>query len=294
MPNREHELLRQADQDVPPDPSSGNSGNPNDHQSGTNNPSGGGQPSRESGAQGDPSGRTPEQVKREMDRKFDEWGDRFGRLENMVSTVLERTAGTGSAQPAVLPSGQPDLNSYSVAQLEAFKASGQVPENLKSTFDQLIQDRKIKEMATSLVRQELSEHEFKTRKKESEALAFRAYPELRDKMGSFRQVTNQALLEMGQDVTTKNPMALLHAAQIAAGRLGIKGRPTVSHDVAPGGTGPVPNGQGSSEMSDDKMHELAQRLGRSMPGGKFSDEALKRIKEASGIYRDNKHLVIRQ
>jgi len=125
-----------------------------------------------------------------------------------------------------------------------------------------------------------------------------AYPEMHNPTSSLRQEANKILNEMGA-AAADNPQAILHAAEAAGQRLGLKPQaPRYQNFGRPvgGSTGPAPEASSSetAPISDEAAAKIAKSLAMAMPKGKFTDEQMVRIKENSAKYREHKHLFIRQ
>lgn len=280
---RENPLLAQAAKDVPPDSSPGddqdfdqeNLGDATDD----SDPAGGKQQGDQGGGQGK-SGRTLENIQREFDRKI-------VKLEGIIEGLSSRLTQAPAAQQPIT-----DVTAMSSVQLEAL--AGSIPEGQKQAFAELLAQKKQEESVRSIVTREMSEHNFQSKQMAANVEAFNRYPELHDQSSKFRIVTNQVLNEMGA-ASEKDPEILLHASEVAAARLGVSGRRQSSiyrTAVAGGGTGPADEGvKGASEISASKANEIAQRLARAMPGGKFSKERVDSARKASKIYRDNISLI---
>lgn len=280
----ENPLLTQADKDVPPDPSPGI--NPEHVPSKPNNvadpsdPGGGNNPGDSGSAEGG-DGRSLENIKREFDRKF-------AKLEGMLEGALSRQQ---VAAPATTPA-VPDVTQMTAAQLEAL--APQIPEANKQAFNELLAQKRNEEQVKQVVHQELDRSEFSRKRTESNKEAYFLFPELRDQSSRLRNMTNSILNEMGSAADV-DPGSLLHAAEVAAHRLGIKRRQESPFRSIPGGgTAPAgPAGGDDPVLDPEKAANIAVRLRDAMPGKKFTKEQLERARKSFGNYNKNKSLFIK-
>lgn len=288
--------LQQSAQDVPPDPSPGQGGQPNgEPQSADNSPApeqGHKSGDADSGQSKEP--RTPDNVRGELLRKLGEtdqqWQQRFARIEGMLQGLSQqREAPQAPAQhQQQQPSRVEDMSSQ---QLEALRP--QVPEDKRPELDRLIQQRKIDEQVAQRVDARLADQSRQQMRIESNKMAYGRWPELRDPGSQLYQITNQVLNERGSGVNN-DPRALLDAANEAGMRLGLqpKSRVPVHGDVnVPSGSAPADGGRRTQGMSKDEAAQIAQRLQNALPGGKKFN--LERASELHGQYVEHKDLYIK-
>lgn len=288
MSPKENPLLAGAD--VPPDSSPADEGGNTAAADATPGPDAGNQSGKRGGKQ---EGRTLDNVAEESNRKIKELTSQVSELRGMLQGMQQYFRGNDAPEPK--PAAAADINTMTSSQLEALKPN--VPKENLPALEQLIAQRRQAETVRQEVDTQFARHTFAEKKRQAEHQAFSMYPELRNTLSRFRQTTNEVLNEAGESAQ-HNPYALLHAAQTAAARLGIKpSGPRFNQYGAPvgGGTAPPPAGNdGSEPISAEKMDKLATSLRDAMPGGKFTEEQLKRIQENSKHYRENKNLFIRQ
>jgi hypothetical protein len=276
--------LDQADMDVPPDPSAGNT-------TGADTAD----PTPEGDISGDsPSGtRTVENVRGELLRKM--------QADNAAlrNDILTEIRGMVARQPEAAPAPTTDVNQMSAAQLEALRPS--VPDANHAELDRLIAKRRIDEAVAQGIDQRLSARDVEQARQTANSNAFSRWPELRDTGSTFRQVTNEVLKEMGS--ASNNPRAVLDAANEAGLRLGLRpvhslmsagGASAYSQRTARGNGGePAPVAE-SFAMTDAEAANIAKKLQRAMPKGKFTPEQLKRAQKRSGDYREHQDLFIKK
>lgn len=281
MPNI---ALRQAQQDVPVDSSPAT---PDSDTQDTPVPDAGNHSGDTPPAQ---SGRTVEQVRGEFDRKFkdlqNDLTNRFSRLEEMLTS--RAPAPTSSAD-----SGEKDLNSMSVAELEALRPH--IPADKKDAFEQLVRTRREEERVDSRVDRKLEGQRLVETRKQANADAYARFPELYNENGALYREVNKVLDQWGDVVTKKNPYSVLQAATEAAFRLGIKPRvpdaPTPTHGHSR--TAPAPDGAGGpAKMSKAEAEKIASRLANALPPGKKFD--LENVINRTQQYNEHRDLFIRK
>lgn len=290
MPNI-NPALAQGAQDVPPDPSPGQGGQPNDDTQSANSPAPEqGQQSGQAGQDQSTEPRTPDNVRGEILRKMDQrdaaLDQRFARLEGMLQGMANQPA------PAPQPSSQPArIEDMSSQDLEALRP--QVPEDKRPDLDRLITQRRIDESIANGIDQRLSAHQRQTQRVESNQTAYARWPELRDAGSQLYQMANHVLNERGE-AATQDPRALLDAANEAGMRLGLtpKAPTNVPSTLGvPSGTQP-PGAPQAKGLSAEEAGKIAQRLRGALPAGKEFN--MDEIQKSSALYEDNRDLIIRQ
>lgn len=283
--------LSQSAQDVPPDPSPGQGGQPNGAPQSASNPgpdAGHQSGDADSGQSKEP--RTPDNVRGELLRKHEQLSStmeqRFARIEGLLQGISQQQPAPQHQNPA-----QPtSVDQMTSQQLEALRP--QVPEDKRPELDRLIAQRRIDESVAARVDARLADQSRQQMRIEANKTAYGRWPELRDPGSHLYQVTNQVLNERGSGVNN-DPRALLDAANEAGMRLGLQPK---SHarsftDVSiPAGSQPTPE-QGGKGMSKDEAAAIAQRLQNALPGGKKFN--LDRATELHGQYVEHKDLYIK-
>lgn len=290
----ENPLLTDAAKDVPPKSSPApEAGKQTASATNTDPVPDAGKPSGDKGdGDGKDSGRTLENVTGEFNRKFtdlrSEMSSGLAEMKGMLQGMQQNTAPATQAAP--------HINDMSVVELEAL--APHVGDDQKPAYEQLLATKRNAESVNSQVDARFAEQSFKQTKSQADTEAFGAFPELHDPLSRVRQETNKVLNEMGASARN-NPYALMHAAQSAGARLGIKAAPTQHNSfggTVGGATAPPPANveTGAQPLSDAEMEPLNKSLASAMPGGKFTEEQKARIKKNSKLYRENRHLFIRQ
>jgi len=288
--------LTQSAQDVPPDSSSGQGGQPTGEPQSASTPAPDAGQGASSGQSGDADSgqskepRTPDNVRGELLRKMDQrdqqLAERLARLEGMMQQAAQ-AAPPAKPETSAQPTRVEDMTSQ---QLEALRP--QVPEDKRPELDRLIQQRRVDEQVAMRVDARLADQSRQQMRIEANKTAYGRWPELRDPGSQLYQVTNQVLNERGSTVNN-DPRALLDAANEAGMRLGLHAKSVErvygAVDV-PSGSAPVNTG-GSSRMSKDEAAQIAQRLQNALPGGKKFN--LDRAAELHNQYVENKDLYIK-
>lgn len=283
--------LSKASQDVPPAPSSGTEGSAS---AATTPDSDAGKQSSDAG--GKKKGeRTLDEVRGEFDRKH-------GVLEAGISEIrgmLQGMAQQRAVQPAAPPAGAPSsLEDMTAAQLEALRP--QVKDEQKAVFEDLLGRKKQDESIASTIQTQFQQRDLETARERHSETAFGRWPELHSQ-GKLRDMTNKILNDKGATATS-DPRAVLDAANEAGLALGLtpKGMHMMGRNFSGshpgGGTAPPDEGaaKGAPQITEERLAYLAKRYKGALPKGKFTDEALDRIRENSAAYRDHQHLFIRQ
>jgi len=275
----ENPLLTNAARDVSPASSTGNNPDESREDDSANPNPDLGNDSGDQDRKHATGGRTLDEVSGEFNRKL-------AKLEGMIEGLTSREPKTQVVQT--------DINKMSAAQLEAMTSA--VTEDQMPAFRELLSKKQSEESMKSMVEQELNNREFARQKRQAEDSAFSTYPELNDVSSRFRKTTNDVLNEMGP-AANLDPSALLHAAEGAAQRLGLKRRQRNSFQNGParGNTGPAGEGSGEKDlsMSEEEADRMAEIFKRAMPDGKFSKERIKSARENTGIYRKHQSKLIK-
>lgn len=232
-----------------------------------------------------------ENVRGELLRKMDKrHQDLLGELNSMRESMLRANQQYGV--PAnVSPTAPKTLDDMSIQELETLR--GNVPEEQKAAFESYLQERKI----DAKVQDRLNKFEQTTERKTAEQrfnhMAMDRWPQLRDKQSEFYRITDRILSEMGS-VADTNPRAVLDAANEAGLEVGISpatgivqrnNRNNPASGIASGRTKKAGPGDSSSAVDMDNIRKLAEgKLRNAMPGGKFTDEQLRRIADRTRAY----------
>lgn len=238
----------------------------------------------------DKSGRTLNNVRREVLRKTDE---KFSKLERTMQSSLESLR--NEIRSAVAP-GQPNvpsLDSHSIEYLRAQRKD--VPEEKREAFDQYLFDRTIREATESTVNSVLSKNQEKETRKEAARQAMRKFPELRQAGSEFKRTVEARMNERGADYVRNNPWAVLDIARDVADSMGVPSSrkrqvPEDQLSTRSNQRRPAPK-KGDDDLTalmptKEEVERVAKRLQHALPGKKFDTEAIrKRIAE----YRANQH-----
>lgn len=291
MGERINPALQQGAQDVPPDPSSGQGGQPNGEPQSANTPGrGAGDQPREADSDEPKEPRTPDNVRGELLRKLGEtdqqWQQRFARIEGMLQGLSQQSQ---PAQPS--PSATPQLADMTSQQLESLRP--QVPEDRRGDLDKLIAQKRLDESVATTVDRRLSAQAKQQTRVQSNQQAYQRWPELRDPGSQLYQMANQVLNERGDEVSA-DPRALLDAANEAGMRLGLTPKSVArqfGNVNVPHGSEPVASNGRPQGMSKDEAAKIAQSLQQALPRGKKFD--LDQATELHGRYLEHKDLYMK-
>lgn len=243
--------------------------------------------------------RNIDNVRGELLRKMEkQQQDLLTELNSLREAMLQANQRYGV--PAnVSPTAPKTLDDMSIAELEALR--GNVPEDQKATYEAYLQERKI----DAKVQDRLNKFEQVTERKTAEQrfnqAALDRWPQLRDRQSEFYRVTDRILGEMGP-LADNNPRAVLDAANEAGLEIGLSPATGVVHrgtrsnpssSIASGRTKKSAPGNDSSTNMEELRKIADGKLRNAMPGGKFTDEQLKRIAERSKFYQNELNTRVR-
>lgn len=246
----------------------------------------------EDGQDGKP-GRSAENVRGELLRKLQKSNQELmagmqalrednRRLEAKISSVPEKNSSQSST-----------LDDLTVEQLITMQAS--VPAEQRPAFDAYLFDRKVDAKVDAKLNKFQSTTQHKQQEAEYNRTAFERWPELRNKSSEFYGIADKILSEMGP-AGEKNPRAVLEAANEAGLQLGLSPSGVRHSRREPGNVAPGRSTRGTMTPESGISEEnaaIANRLKDAMPGGKFTDEQLKRIAKRTKLYKDNINVRVR-
>jgi len=248
------------------------------------------QPEGDTGDTGDGKGdgRSIENVRGELLRKLEKSNNEI--MEELRSI---REQAQQNAQQYGTPAPQNDnpqtLDDMSVAQLEAARVN--VPEESLAQFDAYLLQRKVDAKVDERLQQFETQTQNHTAEQRFNEQAVQRWPQLRDKTSELYRKADRILSEMGE--AANHPRAVLNAANEAGLELGMSpstgllpgGTRREPGRVAPGRRSSAPPGRDSNDHADEHA-SIAASLASAMPGGKFTEEQMKRIAERDKLYRD--------
>ena len=168
--------------------------------------------------------RPPENLKGEMDRKFDVVNDNIGRLVDRIDkfTSGQKVPESPSAQP------QNPFDGYSIDQLNDGLIAENVDEAVKQQIRVYLPARIAKETAQTVFAQNQQQVNIDVQRKTARQDAVNTYPDLLDETSPLAKEASRILVERGGEEWAKqNPTAAIDVANAAAVRLGIPQRPSL-------------------------------------------------------------------
>lgn len=240
-------------------------------------------------------GRTIENVYRELSRKQEE----FQRLMlEQQNKLIEKLAEGRPSEPEKKTGNT--LDDMSVTELENLRA--QVAENNPDKlgeFDAYLNQRRVDDRVTSKMSEWEKRQKDEQLRSQAQQNALRRYPELANRGSEFYSQVNARLNELGDSWVTRNPRAVLDAANDVAAEMGVAPRSAGKAANMRGRVARKSNANPKSKevkqddggLSDSQFDEIGKRLGGAMPKGKSFDK--KSVKQRAGYYRDNLQYYLR-
>lgn len=241
-------------------------------------------------------GRTIENVYRELSRKQEEFQNRMLEQQNKL---IEKLAESRTAEPEKKTGNT--LDDMSLQELETLR--GQVAENNPDKlgeFDSYLNKRRVDDQVQSKMsdwEKRQADQQLRSRAQQD---ALRRYPELANRGSEFYSQVNARLNELGDSWVSRNPRAVLDAANDIAAEMGVapraatkvanmRGRVARKSNSNPKASAPNPKDEGG--LTDKAFDQIGSRLGNAMPKGKkFDKEA---IDKRAKFYRDNLQYYLR-
>jgi hypothetical protein len=247
--------------------------------------------------EGEKSGRTIENVYRELSRKQEEFQAQM--MSQFMDAQRQLIENLKSQPEPEKKTGT--LDDMSVTELETFRAqvAEQNPEKL-GEFDDYLNQRRVDERVSS----RMSEWEKRQRQEQlrskAQQDALRRYPELATQGSPFYTAVNARLNELGDAYVEANPRAVLDAANDVAAEMGVSPRQASKAASMRGRVASKSNSNPKAKekdkdedkgLSDSEHEKIASRLSHAMPKGKKFDK--KSLQERNKFYRDNLQFYLR-
>ena len=255
----------------------------------------------DAGAEGDvdaddkPEGRTPDNVHREMSRKYEALQGELTGMRSMMSQFLDKV---GTPQPAQSKSKE-RVEDYSVAELTAYRDGLDADDARRPELERVIIGKQIDAKVDERVESITGKQAAMTAKTSALNEALNRYPDLRDENSDLYKTVDAELKSRGDSYATSNPHAILDVASYVAQRDGVTAaKTTVRSPNRPGSSkrdsaqAPVAGTKEDYPMTLEEAKSIAAKMKKAM-GRDFTDKEIERIRKGHAAYAKDINLYTR-